>query len=121
LVNDEGLVIRAEPAFGDWVSIKDDEASWSLTPENLSGRVRLVFLSREFDQVHEFPCWVLSPNLSDEGYATLGSTLTLIPVSAKEFWPGISITLNFRAKPDSPIAGFPLMLKVQAKQPGPTR
>jgi len=118
LVNDNGLVIGAEPAFGDWVSIKDGEASWRLTPESLSGRVRLVFFTREFDQVHEFPCWVLSANLSDEGYATLGGNNIPIPELAKELWSGEEINFNFRANPDSPIAGFPLMLKVQAKQPG---
>ena len=118
LVNDNGLIIEAEPAFGDWVSVNDGEASWRLTPENSSGRVRLVFLSREFDQVHEFPCWVLSPDLSDEGYATLGGTLTPIPVGAKGFWPSARKKLKFWAKPDSPIAGFPLMLKVEVKQPG---
>ncbi|CAI8842961.1 Minor tail protein [Pseudomonas sp. IT-196MI5] len=118
LVNDNGLVIGAEPAFGDWVSVNDGEASWRLTPENLSGRVRLVFFTREFDQVHEFPCWVLSANLSDEGYATLGGTLLPIPVGPKEFLPGVSKHLNFRANPGSPIAGFPLMLNFTFKEPG---
>jgi len=118
LVNDAGLVIGASPAFGQWSPEEGDTAEWTLTPENLSGRVRLVFLSREFDQVHEFPCWVMSSNLSDEGYATWRGTVIPIPEGQKEFWPDVSRTLVFRAEPDSPIAGFPLMLKVQAKQPG---
>lgn len=118
LVSDEGLVIRASPEFGEWVPENGDKAEWELKPDNVSGRVRLVFFSRKFEQIHEFPCWVLSSNLSDEGDATLGSTVTPIPADAKKFWPGTGRTLNFRAKPGSPIAGFPLMLKVLAKQPG---
>ncbi|EJM41921.1 hypothetical protein PMI26_03276 [Pseudomonas sp. GM33] len=118
LVNDAGLVIGASPAFGQWSPKEGDTAEWTLTPENLSGRVRLVFLSREFDQVHEFPCWVMSSNLSDEGYATWRGSVIPMPEGVKEFWPDTSLTVIFRAKPDSPIAGFPLMLKVQAKQSG---
>ncbi|MCP2022786.1 UNVERIFIED_ORG: hypothetical protein J2Y76_003701 [Pseudomonas reinekei] len=118
LVSDEGLVIRASPEFGEWVPEEGNTAKWTLTPDNISGRVRLVFFGRKFEQVHNFPCWVLSSNLSDEGFATLGSTVTPIPADSKKFWPAIGRTLNFQAKPGSPIAGFPLMLKVQAKQPG---
>lgn len=114
LLQEKKLVVEAEPAFGDWVSIKNNEASWKLTPENLSGRISLVFYSRGFVQVLEFKCWVLSPNLSDEGYATLGGTTAPIPEGAKDIWPGISLNLNFRANPESPIAGFPLTLSINS-------
>ena len=118
LVNDEGLVIEAKPAFDAWVSIVDDEASWTLTPADQSGRVKLVLISRQVPEFMEFPCWVLSSNLADEVDATMGNSVVPIPEANKVFWPSLGIQLNLRAKPGSPIAGFPLELKVEVKSPG---
>ena len=118
LVNDEGLDIEANPAFDAWVSIVDDEARWTLTPADKSGRVKLVLISRQVPEFLEFPCWVLSSNLADEVDATMGSSVVPIPEANKVFWPSLGIQLNLRAKPGSPIAGFPLELKVEVKSPG---
>jgi hypothetical protein len=100
------------------VSIENNEAGWTLTPADKSGRVKLVLISRQVPEFLEFSCWILSLNLADAVDATMGNSIVPIPEANKVFWPSLGRQLNLRAKPGSSIADAPLELTVEVKSPG---
>jgi hypothetical protein len=62
-----GLNIVASPDFGDWVAPVDGKFGWKITPDaGKSGRITLVFFSREVVVPWEHPSLVISSDLADE-------------------------------------------------------
>jgi len=67
LVESGGLEIDASPEFEDWVSRVDGEFKWTITSKDgKSGRITLVFFSREVVAPWVNESRVISANLEDE-------------------------------------------------------
>ncbi|VVP80671.1 hypothetical protein PS934_00678 [Pseudomonas fluorescens] len=72
------LNIVASPIFGNWVVPVDGKFSWKITPgAGKSGRMKLVFFSREEVQSWDHRSPVISINLADEAEVLLDG----IPIS----------------------------------------
>ena len=111
LVEGGGLNIIARPNFGDWVAPVNGRFNWSIIPDaGKSGRITLVFLSREVVEAWEHRSLVISRKLADEVdvkidgfevpaqgsiwfYRDKARTVTLTPKSGSP-WPGLPITLT---------------------------
>ena len=73
LPEDGGLSIAASPDFGNWVAPVDGKFTWKITPgTGKSGRIALVFFSREVLESWEHRSLVISSNLADEADVKIG-------------------------------------------------
>lgn len=106
-----GLNIVASPNFGDWVPSVDGQFNWKITPNaGRSGRITLSFYSREVEVSWEHRSLVISSDLADEAELYVDGSLP--PAGDVEFISGVHRTISLRAKADSPIGSFQLMLNV---------
>jgi hypothetical protein len=108
LVNDDNLIIEADPAFNDWVPGSDGKFTWTLTSNvGNSGRVQLVVLSREVHELWGIDCRVLSPYLSNE--VTMFMDGARIPLWGAELAGGRTAALTLEYKTNA-LIGLPLTL-----------
>ncbi|MFL1527323.1 hypothetical protein [Pseudomonas sp. O230] len=114
LVNNEGLSIDTEPADDVW-HVPDPvsgEFKWKITSnEEKSGRVTLVFVSREVIQPWNHDCRVLADNFADEVKVLVGGEpvaldsnfffrrqprfFTLAPKEGRSVIEGLAVTLTY--------------------------
>lgn len=111
LADNGGLGTVASPEFGAWVAPVNGKFIWKITPDTgKSGRITLVFFSREVLVPWEHRSLVISSNLADEAEALLDGEV--FPVGFI-FKSGEVKMLSLRVKDDSPLAGLPLKLTYQ--------
>jgi hypothetical protein len=116
LPEDGGLNIVASPAFGSWVARVNGKFEWKITPDaGKSGRITLVFYSREMVEVWEHQSLVMSSNLADEVEVKIGGES--VPSAGNVFFRGQAKDVELIPKPGSPIAGHPIALTRTAKSP----
>ncbi|WP_223528815.1 hypothetical protein [Pseudomonas sp. GL-R-19] len=109
-VENGGLTIEASPDFGDWVEPVNGQFNWKITPAaGKSGRITLVFFSREVDEAWEHRSLVISSNLADE--ADLLIDEKAVPPTGIDFYHGEPHIVSLRPKNNSPVAGLPVALK----------
>ncbi|KPU59971.1 hypothetical protein AN403_4248 [Pseudomonas fluorescens] len=107
-----GLNIVASPDFGNWVAPVDGKFDWKITPDaGKSGRITLVFFSREVVQSWEHRSLVISSNLADEAD---------VKVDDKDAsHAGIAFLRTNRrniklvAKSNSPVAGLAFIMRYE--------
>ncbi|WP_223528818.1 hypothetical protein [Pseudomonas sp. GL-R-19] len=110
LVENGGLTIVASPNFGDWVAPVDGQFKWKITPDaGKSGRITLVFFSREVVEPWEHRSLVISSNLSDEVDQVLVSGVPS-PAGGAVFFRNEPQTVTLTYKPGSPLPDYPLAL-----------
>ena len=110
LAGDGGLDIVASPNFGDWVDPVDGKFHWKITSEaGKSGRITLVFFSREVLVPWEHRSLVISSNLADEAD---------VKIDGKEasdaevvYLRNAKHQITLAPKLNSPLAGYPLSLQ----------
>lgn len=113
IVDDEGLTIDVQPADNDWQSPVEGQFKWSLTPDQgKSGRVMLVFYSREVTNNWEHDCRVISPNLADELDLEIDGEPA--SVDGTYFLRDKSRTLTLSPKKGSPFVDFPVIAACDA-------
>ncbi len=84
LVEGGGLTIVASPKFDGWVAPVNGKFNWKITPgAGKSGRITLVFFSREVLVPWEHRSLVISSNLADEVRVLLGGVA--IPPNGADF------------------------------------
>ncbi|KPU60012.1 hypothetical protein AN403_4250 [Pseudomonas fluorescens] len=104
-----GLNIGASPDFGNWVAPVDGKFDWKITPEaGKSGRITLVFFSREVVQSWEHRSLVISSNLADE--ATVLMDGTEIPASGIDLIGDVTNKIALAYKNGNLLEGIPLAL-----------
>ena len=114
-VNVDDLVIDAEPVFNKWVPADNGKFEWRLKPgDGKSGRITLVFFSREETKSWEHPSLVLSSNLAHEVEVWIGGKATS---GGAVFFRGWPEDVVLKPKPDSPIEGYPIALRCIANGP----
>jgi hypothetical protein len=110
LRTDGGLIVNASPSFGDWIPPNGNKFTCALTPQaGKSGRIELVFYSREVTSVWERTCLVLSTDMDQEADAKIDGVA--IPEEGVEFIGGVAKTLTLTPKGTSPITELPVMLR----------
>ncbi|WP_223528821.1 hypothetical protein [Pseudomonas sp. GL-R-19] len=108
LVEGGGLNIVASPNFGDWVVPVNGQFHWKITPDaGKSGRITLVFFSREVLAPWEHQSLVISNNLVDEADALIDGEV--FP-EGFVFRLGEKKPVSLRVKDGSPLAAVPLKL-----------
>jgi hypothetical protein len=114
LPEDGGLSIAASPDFGNWVTPVDGKFTWKITPDTgRSGRITLVFFSREVLESWEHRSLVISSNLADEADVKIGGVA--VPAGGNWFYRGKAQTVTLTPKPNSPLAGLPVKLTCAIK------
>lgn len=106
VVADGGVEIGASPELGEWVETGEGKSAWTINSGGeKSGRVSLVFLSREVDQPWEWACSVMSDQLTDELSISLGGSE--LP-SGQVGYPARAVTSRLLLQPraGSPVAGL---------------
>ena len=109
LAEDGGLSIVASPDFGNWVVPVDGKFSWKITPgAGKSGRMKLVFFSREEVQSWDHRSPVISINLADEAEVLLDG----IPISESgvDLISGETKKITLAYKNGNHLQGIPLAL-----------
>lgn len=111
LPEDGGLNIVASPTFGSWVARVNGKFEWKIKPDaDRSGRITLVFYSREMLKTWELQSLVMSSNLADEAELYIDGVRP--PAGDAEFISGVQRKISLRAKSNSPISSYPLTLAV---------
>ena len=114
LAEDGGLSIAASPEFGNWVAPVDGKFTWKITPgTGKSGRIALVFFSREVLESWEHRSLVISSNLADEADVKIDGVA--VPAGGNWFYRGKAQTVTLTPKPGSPLAGLPVTLTCAIK------
>ena len=114
LAEDGGLSIVASPDFGNWVVPVDGKFSWKITPgAGKSGRMKLVFFSREEVQSWDHRSLVISSKLTDEADVTIDRRP--VPKEGTWFVRDESRTVDLIFKPGSPLDGLPVSLHCAIK------
>jgi hypothetical protein len=109
LAENGGLTIEALPKFGEWIKPVNGKFTWKIRPEaGKSGRVTLVFFSREVDEVWEHLSLVISRDLADEVTVLLDGVP--LPASGADFHGGVTQTLTLSYKNAEVLKGVPLAL-----------
>ncbi len=109
LAEDGGLSIVASPDFGDWVVPVDGKFSWKITPgAGKSGRITLVFFSREVLVPWEHRSIVISSNLADEAEVLLDGVA--IPENGVILISGETKKITLAYKNGNHLQGVPLAL-----------
>ena len=114
LVENGGLGPVASPEFGAWVAPVNGKFQWKIKPDaGKSGRITLVFFSREVVESWEHRSLVISSNLADEADVRVGG----VPVSfgGRWFFRDKAQTVTLTPKPNSPLAGLPVTLTCAIK------
>ena len=116
-VDSDGLNITAQPLFGSWVPLgTDGVAEWTLAQDEAkSGRLKLVFLSRDVTPTLELDCRVISDNLADEVDVKIHGNP--VPALGNWFIRDIPQKVTATLKPGSPIAGLQMALKCTVNSP----
>jgi hypothetical protein len=111
LAENGGLSIVASPDFERWVVPVDGKFNWTITPRaDKSGRITLVFFSREVLESWEHRSLVISRNLADEAELWFKDRLfrpgeRLFPLK------GGQSTLMLKLRSDSPVNDLQLKLE----------
>ncbi|WP_205885963.1 hypothetical protein [Pseudomonas laurylsulfativorans] len=114
LVETGGLEPVASPGFGAWVAPVNGKFIWKITPGNgKSGRITLVFFSREVVESWEHRSLVISSNLADEADVRVGGFS--VPVGGNWFIRDKAQTVSLVPKSGSPLAGLPVTLTCAIK------
>ncbi|CAI8704144.1 Ig-like domain-containing protein [Pseudomonas sp. IT-196MI5] len=109
-----GLNIIASPDFGDWVAPVDGRFNWKITPgAGKSGRIALIFYSREVLVPWEHRSLVISSNLADEADVKIGGVE--VPAGGNWFIRDKAQTVTLTPKSGSPLAGLPVTLSCTIK------
>ena len=109
LPEDGGLNIVASPVFGSWVSRVDNKFDWKITPEaGKSGRITLVFYSREVLESWTHRSLVISSDLADEVTVLLDGAE--MPVTGADIPSGGTTTLTLAYKSPYLLPGLDLAL-----------
>jgi hypothetical protein len=110
LPNDGGLNIGASPNFDVWVAPVNGQFDWKITPDaGKSGRITLVFLSREVDLPWEHRSLVISSNLADEADVKIddkdpsGAGTAFLRTNRRN--------IKLVPKPNSPLAGLAFIMR----------
>ncbi|WP_223458139.1 hypothetical protein [Pseudomonas sp. GL-RE-19] len=108
------LNIVASPKFGEWVVPVVGKFNWKITPDaGKSGRITLVFFSREELVPWEHRSLVISSNLADEADVEIGGVA--VPAGGNWFFREKAQTVTLTPKPNSPLAGLPVTLTCTIK------
>ncbi|MGO4309731.1 hypothetical protein AB4Z35_07585 [Pseudomonas sp. KB_15] len=115
LADNGGLETVASPEFGAWVAPVNGKFTWKITPDTgKSGRITLVFFSREVLVPWEHRSLVISSNLADEVEVKIGGQS--VPASGNVFIRGQAQEVTLVPKPGSPIAGHNITLTYKVLQ-----
>ncbi|MDR6607532.1 hypothetical protein [Pseudomonas synxantha] len=111
LPENSGLNIDASPKFGNWVAPVNGKFNWKITPDaGKSGRITLVFYSREVVQTWVHESLVISSNLADE--VTVLMDGIEIPSNGTNIPAGGTAKLSLAYKSPDFIRGLKLALDV---------
>jgi hypothetical protein len=109
LVNGGDLNIITSPKVGDWVLPDSGTFKWTITPAALkSGRITLVFFSREVAVPWAHQSAVISSNLADEATVYLGGIE--IPADGVNLIGGETKKITLVDKKGNLLDGIPLAL-----------
>ncbi|VVO10592.1 hypothetical protein PS726_03396 [Pseudomonas fluorescens] len=109
LAEDGDLNIVASPIFGNWVVPVDGKFSWKITPvAGKSGRITLVFFSREVLESWEHRSSVISIDLADEAVPLLNGIP--IPESGVDLISGETKKITLAYKNGNHLQDVPLAL-----------
>ncbi|MCP2021771.1 Ig-like domain-containing protein [Pseudomonas laurylsulfatiphila] len=109
LVHGGDLIVDAMPKVGDWVSPDAGTFKWTITPGLLkSGRITLVFFSREVNVPWVHQSVVVSSNLAAE--ATVYFDGTEIPENGVNLFGGETKKITLVDKNGNLLDGIPLAL-----------
>jgi len=104
-----GLNIVASPDFGNWVDPDHRKFEWKITPDaGKSGRITLVFFSREVVEVWEHRSLVISSDLADEVTVLLNGVE--MPLTGADIPSGGTATLTLAYKSPYLLPGIDLAL-----------
>jgi len=110
LVDNGGLTIVASPKFGEGVAPDNGQFNWKVTPDaGKSGRITLVFFSKEVAEPWEHRSLVISSNLADEVDQVLVGGVPS-PADGAVFFRNGPQTVTLTYKPGSPLQDYPLAL-----------
>jgi hypothetical protein len=108
LAGNGGLEPVASPEFGAWLAPVNGKFHWKIKPDaGKSGRISLVFFSREVVESWEHRSLVISSNLGDEADALIDGKV--FP-EGFIFRSGEKKSVSLRVKDGSPLAAVPLKL-----------
>jgi hypothetical protein len=114
LADNGGLETVASPEFGAWVAPANGKFTWKITPDTgKSGRITLVFFSREVLVPWEHRSLVISSNLADEADVKIDGAA--VPAGGNWFYRGKAQTVTLTPKSGSPLAGLPVKLTCAIK------
>lgn len=109
LAGDGGLNIAVSPDFGNWVAPDIGKFNWKITPgAGKSGRINLVFFSREVLESWEHRSVVISSNLADEVEVLLDGVA--IPENGVNLISGETKKITLAYKSGNHLQGVPLAL-----------
>ncbi|MFS2201930.1 hypothetical protein [Pseudomonas sp. Pseusp3] len=110
LADNGGLETVASPEFGAWVAPVNGKFIWKITPHaGKSGRITLMFFSREVLVPWEHRSLVISRNLADEAVVKIDG----VDVSNSEvpYLKNSKRTITLTPKPGSPLDGAKVSLR----------
>ncbi|WP_181432036.1 hypothetical protein [Pseudomonas jessenii] len=114
LAGNGGLEPVASPEFGAWLAPVNGKFHWKIKPDaGKSGRISLVFFSREVVESWEHRSLVISSNLADEADVKIDGVA--VPSGGNWFFRGTAQTVTLTPKPNSPLAGIPVTLTCAIK------
>ncbi|WPN32815.1 hypothetical protein QMK54_14140 [Pseudomonas sp. P5_109] len=114
LAGNGGLEPVASPEFGAWLAPVNGKFHWKIKPDaGKSGRISLVFFSREVVESWEHRSLVISSNLADEADVKIDGVA--VPPGGNWFFRGTAQTVTLTPKPNSPLAGIPVTLTCAIK------
>jgi len=114
LADNGALETVASPEFGAWVAPANGKFTWKITPDaGKSGRITLVFFSREVLVPWEHRSLVISSNLADEADVKINGVD--VPAGGNWFFWDKPQTVTLTPKPGSPLAGLPVTLTCAIK------
>lgn len=110
LVESGGLKLEAFPKFGDWVDPDNGNFNWKIkSDDDLSGKITLLFLSKEEVAPWPLECWAVSTDLNQEKPTVKVDNIGYPPGGFLWFWnDSKTVTVTFPA--ESPMQDYPLTL-----------
>ncbi|MBV7570661.1 hypothetical protein [Pseudomonas sp. PDM27] len=109
---DGGLNIVASPDFNKWVSPVNGKFTWTITPDaGKSGRITLVFFSREVTELWGHRSLVISSSLADEVDVKVDDKDVSHADTA--FLRTNRRNIKLLAKPNSPVAGLAFIMRYE--------
>jgi hypothetical protein len=114
LAGNGGLEPVASPEFGAWLAPVNGKFHWKIKPDaGKSGRISLVFFSREVVESWEHRSLVISSNLADEADVRVDGFS--VPAEGNWFIRDKTQTVTLVPKSRSPLAGLPVTLTCAIK------